>query len=222
MANHLEQLVAEWLEFTGYFVRRNVKVGRLKHGGWKCELDIVAYRYKDNRLLHIEPSMDANTWAKREYRYRKKFDAGQQYIQKEIFPWLKPRVTVEQWVILWAYTTNHPKLAGGRVVPIWDFYEMVAQTVMSCGHPGGNAISEQFPLLRTIHYSLTWAWQFGDRNDLACAAHRKFRRKPSSQGDRTRFCAWAKDQFLAQKGKEADAVPDFFLHWWEQFGNCKR
>jgi hypothetical protein len=27
MANHLEQLVAKWLEFKGYFVRRNVKVG---------------------------------------------------------------------------------------------------------------------------------------------------------------------------------------------------
>jgi len=33
MANHLEQLVAEWLEFKGYFVRRNVKVGKLPRGG---------------------------------------------------------------------------------------------------------------------------------------------------------------------------------------------
>ena len=31
--NHLEQLTAEWYEFRGYFVRRNVQVGRrLKEG----------------------------------------------------------------------------------------------------------------------------------------------------------------------------------------------
>ena len=33
MANHLEQLISEWLEFRGYFVRRNVKVGKLWPGG---------------------------------------------------------------------------------------------------------------------------------------------------------------------------------------------
>ncbi len=33
MANHLEQLISEWLEFKGYFVHRNVKVGKLAHGG---------------------------------------------------------------------------------------------------------------------------------------------------------------------------------------------
>jgi hypothetical protein len=27
--NHLEDLVAEWYEFRGYFVRRNVQVGKL-------------------------------------------------------------------------------------------------------------------------------------------------------------------------------------------------
>jgi hypothetical protein len=31
MANHLEQLVAEWLEFKGYFVRRNVNEDKGAH-----------------------------------------------------------------------------------------------------------------------------------------------------------------------------------------------
>ncbi len=26
--NHLEQLVSEWYEYQGYFIRRNVKVGK--------------------------------------------------------------------------------------------------------------------------------------------------------------------------------------------------
>jgi hypothetical protein len=34
----LEQLVAEWYEFQGYFVRRNVRVGRRLKGGHDGEL----------------------------------------------------------------------------------------------------------------------------------------------------------------------------------------
>ena len=41
--NHLESLVAEWYEFRGYFVRRNVPVGKRPKGGYDCELDIVAF-----------------------------------------------------------------------------------------------------------------------------------------------------------------------------------
>ena len=63
--NHLEQLIAEWFEFRGYFVRRNVKVGKLPHGGHEGELDIVAYHPIDNHLIQIEPSSDAHTWVKR-------------------------------------------------------------------------------------------------------------------------------------------------------------
>jgi hypothetical protein len=34
--NYLEQLVAEWYEYKGYFVRRNILVGRLPKGGFEC------------------------------------------------------------------------------------------------------------------------------------------------------------------------------------------
>jgi hypothetical protein len=39
--NHLEALVAEWYEVRGYFVRRNVQVGKRPKGGYECEFDIV-------------------------------------------------------------------------------------------------------------------------------------------------------------------------------------
>jgi hypothetical protein len=164
MANHLEQLVAEWLEFKGYFVRRNVKVGRLTHGGYECELDIVAYDMKDNHLLHIEPSMDAHTWDKRERRYKKKFAAGRRYIKEDIYPWLPNNGHFEQWAVLWASGTRHRTIGGGKVVPIWDLYRMIAKDIRDCGSPGGNAISEQFPLLRTMQYTLHWVTPRIDRN----------------------------------------------------------
>jgi hypothetical protein len=64
MANFLEQLAAEWYEFSGYFVRRNVHVGRRARGGWECELDVVAFNPKRKHLIHLEPSMDALHWDK--------------------------------------------------------------------------------------------------------------------------------------------------------------
>ena len=83
--NHLEALVAEWYEFRGYFVRRNVQVGKLLKGGYHCELDIVAFHPEQRSLAHIEPSLDSDSWAKREVRYKKKFEAGRRHIPA-LFP----------------------------------------------------------------------------------------------------------------------------------------
>jgi hypothetical protein len=71
-----EQLLAEWYEYRAYFLRRNVLVGKRKHGGYECELDIVGFHPIARHLLHIEPSMDAMSWEQREQRIQKKFDAG--------------------------------------------------------------------------------------------------------------------------------------------------
>ncbi len=159
MANHLEQLISEWLEFKGYFVRRNVKVGKLAHGGHESELDIVAYHPVDNHLLQVEPSIDAHPWEKREMRFRKKFDAGRKYIIDDIMPWLPHNKHFEQWAVLWASNKNHQEVGGGRVIPIWNLYRMISRDVLAIGSPLGNAIPEQFPLLRTMQYTLNWATQ---------------------------------------------------------------
>ena len=39
--NHLEQLVAEWLQYNKYFVRVSVQVGPRPRGGFEGELDVV-------------------------------------------------------------------------------------------------------------------------------------------------------------------------------------
>ena len=48
--NHLESLVAEWYEFQGYFIRRNVRVGKLPKGGYEAELDVVAFHPEQRSL----------------------------------------------------------------------------------------------------------------------------------------------------------------------------
>ncbi len=64
--SHLEAILFEWYDWRGYVVKRNVKVGKLSHGGWEGELDIVAYHPTTRELVHVEPSIDALSWAKRE------------------------------------------------------------------------------------------------------------------------------------------------------------
>ena len=68
--NFLEQLIAEWYELQGYFLRRNVWVGKRAKGGYECELDIIAFHPGKKHLVQIEPSMDASSWAERERKYK--------------------------------------------------------------------------------------------------------------------------------------------------------
>lgn len=60
-SNYLEQLAAEWYEYQGYFVRRNIRVGLRKQGGYEGELDVVAFHPGRVALVHIETSMDADS-----------------------------------------------------------------------------------------------------------------------------------------------------------------
>jgi hypothetical protein len=120
--NFLEELVAEWYEFRGYFVRRNVLVGRRAKGGYECELDVVAFHPGSKHLVHIEPSMDAQSWAKRDERFRKKFAAGRRHIP-ELFSGLELPEAFDQIALL-GFASKRPTnpcfrpVAGGP--SSWD------------------------------------------------------------------------------------------------------
>jgi len=154
--NHLEQLISEWLENKDYFVRQNVKVGRLSHGGWEGELDVVAYHPRKRHLLHIEPSLDSIPWGKREEKFRKKFKAGREYI-KDIFPQVKTNVKIEQWAVLWASDANHKSIGGGKVKTLEKLYKTITEDIPEINRRGSRAlISENYPLLRTMQFTI-WA-----------------------------------------------------------------
>jgi hypothetical protein len=152
--NHLEQLIAEWLEFNGYFVRRNVRVGLLTHGGHEGELDVVGFHPETQHLLHVEASTDAHTWTRREGRFEKKFTTGKKHILGQIFPWLPPSTAVEQWAVLWGSDKGRGTIGGGKVVPVSRLYRLIANDIGAVKH--GRVISEQFPLLRTMQLTIRW------------------------------------------------------------------
>lgn len=149
--NHLEQLVSEWYEYEGYFVRRNVHVGKRANGGWECELDVVAFNPKTKHLIHIEPSMDANSWEKREARYLKKFEAGRRYIP-QLFAGIEIPDHIEQIALFGlGAKANSRTLAGAQVWMVSDLLLNITKTLSKLRIEKA-AISEQFPLLRTIQF----------------------------------------------------------------------
>ena len=151
--NHLETLIRQYYEWKGYIVRGNITLGRLSHGGCAGELDIVAYHPQTKHLLHIEPSLDAHPWKKREKRFKKKFDFGKQYICSDVFPWLDKKTPIEQIAVL-NRSRRGNKLAGGRVVTIDEFMHEVKNKIAKQGRMARNAIPEEYDLLRTIQMAI--------------------------------------------------------------------
>ena len=148
--SHLESLIAEYLDWQGHIVRRNIKVGRLGHGGWEMELDIVGYHPPSNTVVHYEPSIDALSWEKREARYLKKFQAGRKYIFTEVFSWLPPDTPLKQVAVFISRPREKSEIAGGILISIDELMREIRAKVVECGPMCRNAISEQYPLLRTL------------------------------------------------------------------------
>ena len=147
--NFLEELASEWFEYRGYYVRRNVMVGRRPGGGYECELDIVAFHPSERHLVQIEPSTDAHSWAKRESRYGKKFKAGKKYIP-ELFKGLDIPKEIEQIALFQVGSKkNHKMIAGGKVMLLDDLLLKILENLKP-KRLGSNAVPENFPLLRTL------------------------------------------------------------------------
>lgn len=149
--NYLEELVAEWYDYRGYFVKRNIWVGKRRAGGYECELDIVAFHPGTKHLVHIEPTHDALPWKKREARFRKKFEAGRKYIPS-LFPGTDLPKKIEQICLLgFGSNVNHQTLAGGKVITVADFLEEIL-TGIGKHSLHRKAMSENHPLLRTFQF----------------------------------------------------------------------
>ena len=155
--NHLESLVAEWYEFQGYFIRRNVRVGKLPKGGYEAELDVVAFHPEQRSLVQIEPSLDADRWAKREERYARKFDAGRKYIPG-LFTGMEIPNDIDQ-IALFVFGGGkaRERIADGRVVFVRDFMEEIRAAIRH-RKVVRAPIPEGLPLLRTLQFAADY-WE---------------------------------------------------------------
>lgn len=149
--NYLEQLIAEWYEYNGYFVRRNVLVGKRTKGGYECELDVVAFNPETKHLVHIEPSMDASSWAQREKRYAKKFEAGRKHIPG-LFKGINLPTEIDQMAVLvFASKTNHEHVGGGHLVLMVDLVREIFRSLKG-KRLASSAIPEHLVVLRSFQF----------------------------------------------------------------------
>jgi hypothetical protein len=116
--SHLESLIAEFYDWRGYLVKRNVRVGRRLRGGWDMELDVVAFHPHTKHLVHVEASLGAHSWKKRELRFAKKFRLGKKYMFKEVFTWLAPKTSVDRIAVIVTHPKNRNSLGGAKIVSI--------------------------------------------------------------------------------------------------------
>ena len=151
--SHLESLIVEYLDWQGYLVRKNIKVGGLKHGGWEMELDVVGFNPKTGDLVHYEPSVDAHSWTTRETRYAKKFASGRKHILKVVFPWLPTTTPIRQIAIFPSHPKGRDTIADGKILSIDEFIAEVRSKVCACGVACRSAIPEIYPLLRMLQLS---------------------------------------------------------------------
>lgn len=151
--NFLEQLVAEWYEYQGYFLRRNMKVGKRAAGGYEGELDVIAFNPKSKHLIHIETSMDSDSWQTRENRYTKKFVAGRKYIHS-LFEGLdlpEPEEIEQIALFVYASNTNHKTVGGGQVMVA---NELLAEIISELKSKPIDAsiIPEHLTILRSLQF----------------------------------------------------------------------
>ncbi len=146
--DYLEQLVSEWYEYQGYFVRRDLWVGLESDGSYECELDVVAYHPTKNHLVQVEPCLDLLDWEERESHFRLKFNAGKKYLHR-LFG-CEPSPSLEQ-IALVVFMGDEPRdtVAGSRVVHVRELLTEIFETLAPFSI-SSYLIPEQWPLLRTL------------------------------------------------------------------------
>jgi hypothetical protein len=151
--NFLESLVAEWYEYSGYFVRTNARARKRGKGGWDVELDVLAYSPGDKCLFHIETSGDANSWQERKERFlSKKFILSLQEYESLIGTCINK---VEKIAIVgWGATKCDLHWGDDiEVVRIPKFLEKITAKLRKTS-PLKEAVPESFPLLRAMQMVL--------------------------------------------------------------------
>ena len=154
--NFLEQLVSEWYEYEGYFVRTNVKARKLAHGGWGMELDVLAYHPRTKVLLHVEPTSDASAWHKRKERFlTKKFILSHEEYEEILGAKVR---SVRKIAIVGFSRYTKVDLNWGEdieVVLIPKFIEQVADK-LRIQSPVKQAVPEGYPILRAMQMCLAY------------------------------------------------------------------
>lgn len=154
--NFLEQLVAQWYGYNGYFCRTNIRFGRPERGGGHIgEMDVIAYHPETKEFIHVECSEDALTWGKKKEIFVNKFKKAQEFYDNK-FPFYNGKI---QKIAITGFSRPRENTVqkmnfgmGIEVMLVPDFIVKVS-TELSKLNPWNVGIhSATYPLLRAIQY----------------------------------------------------------------------
>lgn len=154
--NFLEQFAAEWYQYKGYLVRTNIKFGKRSRGGYKGEMDIIAFKPEENEFIHIETSTDSSSWGNRKKIFTKKFSNAREHY-REAFSFKTEGIRPKKVVIAGLSRTNQENPLGSdtEFISIPDFIQKIV-TEMSGKNPRNDAMPESYPLMRAIQYAVNF------------------------------------------------------------------
>lgn len=145
---YLAQLVTEWYEYQGYFVRNGLWVGLESDGSYECMLDVVAFHPLRHHVVHVEPSLDLLSFDEKERHFEPKFNAGRRYLHRMFGT--EPHTHIEQVaLILAAGNIPHQMIAGGRIVQQADFVAEILENLSRVDR-ATEMVPERWPLIRTL------------------------------------------------------------------------
>ncbi len=147
---YLEQLVREWYEYQGYFVRRDLWVGLQADGSYDCDLCIVAFHPTRHHVMHIEPSFDLLSWEEKEQHFQSKFDAGKKYLHRMFG--IEPRMHIEQRaLIVSGHALRAHTIGGAPILLMSDLLAEILEHLCRLGMASAR-VDEQWPLILTLQF----------------------------------------------------------------------
>lgn len=158
--NFLEQLAAEWYTLQGYFVRTNLKFGKRPEGGWIGEMDVVAIDPKTRQLVHIETSMDADSWQQGRARFARKFKTAKAHYS-DLFKFDLGGI---RRIAIVGFSSKGKTMSLEENVEVWGVAEFVSKigNDLRNRHPMRKAVPETLPLLRAMQFALFWGLEKTD------------------------------------------------------------
>ena len=116
--NFYEQLLFEFFDYRGYFVKTNLFINKLIKGGYESEVDILAINLTEYKLVVAEVSNDADSWDKRIDKFGKKLSSAIKYFTSQLFQELprEKKWNFKFWICLPSYKKNFPSEYKEKII----------------------------------------------------------------------------------------------------------
>jgi hypothetical protein len=110
--------------------------------------------------------MDADSWAEREVKFRRKFETGRKYIHS-LFKGVEPLPEIDPIVLLvMGSAKDHPFVGGAKVQMIGDLLQEIRESIPH--DVKATIVPEQFVILRTLQFAAEY-WEKADREKASKA-----------------------------------------------------